>query len=131
MENDRQEKVILDNFLNNDTNIVFWLFGWGTSQYTFHVPRQSVGNALIPLQSGFVLTLTDFGILGILLLTMIAYIIIKLLQTSLRGNNSYAIAFSVASMSSFVGSLIFGSLVTCFIYLMLALYAYYDEHEPT
>ena len=41
----------------------------------------------------------------------------------------YSIAFSIAALSSFVGSLMFGSLVTCFIYLMLALYAYYDAVE--
>ncbi len=129
MDEGRQESTILDTFFNKDTNMVFLLFGWGASQYTFYVPGQVVGNALIPVQSGLVLTLTDFGIFGILLLIMLAFILIKLLLMSLRCNNGYAIAFSVASLSSFVGSLMFGSLVTCFIYLMLALYAYYDGFE--
>lgn len=131
MEGDRQERIILDSFWGNDTGTGYKLLGWGVAQYTFHVPGQTIGNALIPVQSGLVLTLTDFGILGLLFLAVLAYILIKMLLLSLRVGNNYAVAFAVAALSSFIGSLMFGSLINCFIYLMLALYAFYDELETT
>ncbi len=128
MENGRQESVILEHFANED-NIVHNLFGWGVAQYTFHVPGQAIGNSLIPVQSGLVLTLTDFGLGGILFILFLCYILLRLLKLCFRSTNIYAQAFSVAALSAFIGSLMFGSIVTCFIYLMLAIYAYYDEEE--
>lgn len=128
MENGRQESVILEHFANED-NIVHNLFGWGVAQYTFYVPGQASGTNLIPVQSGLVLTLVDFGIVGIVLALWLCYIILKVLKLSLRSMNVYAQAFSVATLSAFIGSLMYGSLVTCFIYLMLSLYAYFDEEE--
>lgn len=128
MENDRQESIILEHFAS-ESKIINTLFGWGVSQYTFHVPGQTVGRGFIPVQSGLVLTLVDFGIIGIILMISICYIILKILRLSLQSNNVYALTFSITALSSFIGSLMFGSIVTCFIYLMLALYAYCDEQE--
>ena len=128
MENDRQESVILEHFVSEE-NIINILFGWGVAQYTFHVPGQSIGRSLIPVQSGLVLTIADFGILGIVLLGYLFYIITRLLMLSIRDFNAYSTAFSVATLSSFIGSLMYGSITTCFIYLMLSLYAYFDEKE--
>lgn len=105
------------------------MFGWGVSQYTFHVPGQTIGGNLIPVQSGLVLTLADFGFVGVLLILTLGYFLLKLLRLSLQNKNIYAQAFSVAALSSFIGSLMFGSIVTCFIYMMLAIYAYYDEYD--
>ena len=128
MENDRQENVIIEHF-SKEENIIHTLFGWGIAQYTFHVPGQTIGKGLIPVQSGLVLTLVDFGIVGIVLILWLCYIILKILKLSLQSMNVYAQAFSVAALSAFIGSLMFGSIVTCFIYLMLAVYAHYDEEE--
>lgn len=128
MENGRQESVILEH-LASEKNIVHILFGWGVSQYTFHVPGQTIGGNLIPVQSGLVLTLADFGFVGVLLILTLGYFLLKLLRLSLQNKNIYAQAFSVAALSSFIGSLMFGSIVTCFIYMMLAIYAYYDEYD--
>ena len=52
-----------------------------------------------------------------------------MLKDSYRVDSIYGIAFSIAALSSFIGSLMFGSLVSCFVYLMLALYAFYDSIE--
>ncbi len=128
MENDRQESVIL-GYMASEKNVITMIFGWGISQYTFHVPGQAIGKSLIPVQSGLVLTLADFGLIGFLLILAICYVILKILILSLKNQNTYAQAFSVMALSAFIGSLMFGSITTCFIYLMLALYAYYDELE--
>lgn len=128
MGDGRQESVILEH-LASENNIIHILFGWGVSQYTFHVPGQTIGKSLIPVQSGLVLTLADFGIFGIILIITLCYFLVRLLRLSLQNKNIYAQIFSVAAVSSFIGSLMFGSIVTCFIYMMLAIYAYYDEQE--
>ena len=131
LENDRQETVVFNHFIN-EGNVIFKIFGWGVAQYTFHVPNQVLGNnRLIPMQSGIVMTIVDFGLLGLLLLGFVSYVIIKLLILSIRSSSIYALAFSVATLSSFIGSLMYGNIVTCFIYLMLAIYSYYDEQESS
>ena len=128
MSGDRQERIILDYFID-DRDISVHFCGYGTAQYTFHIPGQTIGNALIPVQSGLVLTLVDFGLLGIVLYAWLFIMILRLLRKSYYSSSIYAIGFSVAALSSFIGSLMFGSIVSCFVYFMLALYAYYDRQE--
>lgn len=128
MEGDRQERVILDYYFD-DPNLLSKVFGYGPSQYTFHIPGQVIGNALIPVQSGLVLTLVDFGFMGIVCLLWVFSILYQVVRSSLYLYAIHGIAFSIAALSSFIGSLMFGSLVSCFIYLMLALYGYYDVLE--
>lgn len=126
MEGDRQERVILDYYFA-DPDILSKVVGYGPAQYTFHIPGQSIGNALIPVQSGLVLTLVDFGIIGIGIYCWIFLILYQVLKDSYKFDCIYGIAFSIAALSSFIGSMMFGALVTCFVYLMLALYAFYDS----
>lgn len=126
MEGDRQERVILDYYFA-DPDILSKVVGYGPAQYTFHIPGQTIGNALIPVQSGLVLTLVDFGVIGIVIYCWIFLILYQILKDSYKVDSIYGIAFSIAALSSFIGSLMFGSLVSCFVYLMLALYAFYDS----
>lgn len=128
MEGDRQERVILDHYFEAP-DILSKFVGYGPAQYTFHIPGQTIGNALIPVQSGLVLTLVDFGFVGIGILLWIFLILFQTLRDSFKSHTLYGIAFSIAALSSFIGSLMFGSLVSCFVYLMLALYGYHDALE--
>ena len=105
------------------------VIGYGPSQYTFHIKGQTIGNALIPVQSGLVLTIVDFGFMGIMMLCWLFLLILYIVRHSLIINATYGIAFSIATLSSFIGSLIYGNMVSCFIYFMLSLYAYYDNFE--
>lgn len=130
MEGDRQERVILDYYFA-DPDILSKVVGYGPAQYTFHIPGQTIGSALIPVQSGLVLTLVDFGIIGIGIYCWIFLILYQVLKDSYKFDRIYGIAFSIAALSSFIGSLMFGSLVTCFVYLMLALYAFYDSVDDS
>lgn len=127
LENGRQETRIFETYMQADA--VTKSVGWGVSQYTFHVPGMTVGTALIPLQSGLVLTLADFGLVGILYLCALFYLIWSLIFKAKQEENHYALSFAIATLSSFVGSMTFGMMTGCFIYLMLALYAYYDEMD--
>ena len=101
IENDRQESVIFENYINED-NIINNIFGWGVSQYTFHVPDQVIGKNLIPVQSGLILSIADFGILGCFLIVIVSCSIIVLLRVSLKQKNIYSLIFSIASLSAFI-----------------------------
>lgn len=125
MEGDRQERVILDHFIG-DPNPLSRVIGYGTAQYTFHIPGQTIGNALIPVQSGFVLSLCDFGLLGIALYIILTSIVVKTVIRSYHTRRSYGMAFGGAALASLIGSFMFGSVVTCLIYLLPALYGLYD-----
>lgn len=126
MEGDRQERVVLD-YMAEDAGAMTWLMGYGVAQYTFQIPGMTIGRSLIPMQSGFVLSLCDFGLLGIVLYGMLFLLIIKIIRYSKRYRCKYGMAFAFAALSSVIGSMMFGSIVTCMIYLMLALYGYNDE----
>lgn len=126
MESDRQERIVLDHFIG-DPNPMSRIIGYGTAQYTFLIPGQTIGNALIPMQSGFVLTLCDFGVLGIALYIILLTIILKTISLSYKTKNSYGMAFGGAVLASLIGSLMFGSIVTCLIYLLPAVYGLYDS----
>lgn len=125
MDGDRQERIIIDHF-TGDPNPISRIIGYGTAQYTFHIPGQTIGNALIPMQSGFVLAICDFGVLGIVLYIILLTIISKTISRAYKSCSSYGMAFGGGALASMIGSLMFGSIVTCLIYLLPALYGLYD-----
>ena len=125
LENDRQESVIFEHFINDDLRVL--LFGWGVGQYTFNVPGQvASGNILVPVQSGLILTLADFGLVGLFIYVLIFSIILKLLNKTRCCDNPLPFAFAMAAMTKFVESTMHGSLVTSFVFLMIAMYGYED-----
>ncbi len=126
MEDDRQERIVLDHIIW-DPNPELRLLGYGTAQYTFHIPGQTIGNALIPMQSGLVLTLCDFGVLGAALYVILITIAVKTVTRSYKQRRPYGLAFGVAALSSVIGSMMFGSIVSPLIYVMPALYGLYDS----
>lgn len=119
LANDRQESVIMEYYQNG--GIMVNLFGWGIGQYTFNVPGQVYnGSILIPVQSGLVLTLCDFGILGIIVLWLLFTKIIAVIRLTARENNVLGLAFSMAALSKFIELTMHGNLLTPAAYLMVA-----------
>lgn len=118
LENDRQEVMIFKEF--KETHHIFHLFGWGIGQYTFYVNGQSNGTWLIPVQSGLILTLVDFGLLGMLLYIFIGgWLMFRVLSLK-NTDNWQAKSLFYAALASYIGSVMYGNIVTCWIYLMLA-----------
>lgn len=129
LENDRQETVIWNTFKNEDVGHL--LFGYGPGQYTFHVPGQIRDGVLVPVQSGFILTMVDFGIIGIAGFLIYGFLIFNLLRKSRRRNDNLASAFFIATMVSYIGSLMYGNMTTSFIYFMIAIYTYEMNKKKT
>lgn len=130
MESGRQEAVIMDAYKESGANVL--IFGWGLAQYTFYVPNMvSDDGLLIPVQSGLVLTLADFGILGIFLLAYLCILLIHLLNKTSIQECPLSLAMTMAAMSKFIESLFHGSLITCLLFLMIAAYTYYDVRQAS
>jgi hypothetical protein len=122
LNNNRQETIVYRAF--SEAKPTYQLFGYGIGQYTFHVPGQTNNNKLIPMQSGLVLTLVDFGILGVFFYLFYGFIIIKFLLLSNRLNLVTSSAFFILTIVSYIGSLIYGSIITSFMFFMIAMYKY-------
>jgi len=125
LENDRMETLVWQAFIHDD--VIYNIFGWGIAQYTFHVPGMLTATGIIPMQSGLVLTLTDFGLLGGIFLVCLMIFLMRYMKQCSKIENIYATVFSIAAVNAFVGALMYGNLITCFMYLMLSLYAYNDR----
>lgn len=125
MEEGRQETEIMDAYREGGPKV--WLLGWGLAQYTFNVPNMiNENNQLIPVQSGVILTLSDFGILGIFVLVYIAFLVLGLLKRARTLKNPLALAMAMAALAKFIESLSHGALITPLLFLMIASYSYYD-----
>ena len=127
LENDRQETLIFNKF--KEAHPLYILFGWGIGQYTFYVKGMSDGIWLIPVQSGAVLTLTDFGVLGFIFYIFLGGWIFYRLCLLRKKPYWLAKSFFYATLVSYVGSLMYGNVVTCWVYLMLAEYALIEDKE--
>lgn len=126
LANDRQETVIMNSFI--EENGIVKIFGWGLGQYTFNVPGQVWGNSiLIPVQSGIVLTLADFGFLGLILYLYVFFVILRLIRKSKAIGSPIILAFSMAALSKFFESTMHGNVTTPLMYLMVAYYMYIYE----
>ena len=130
LEDDRQEVVAYDTFKKSD--ILVHLYGWGIAQYSFQLPESStttLSGGFRPMESGLLVTLCDFGLLGVLVLCVIVLNILKLIRKSGKIKKSISYGFSMVSLSRFVQSLMYGSLFTPFVFLMIAYNAYDDERD--
>ena len=122
----RQEVNIMETYMEG--NFSQLVFGWGMGQYSFHVEKSFTENGdLRTVQSGIVHAIADFGIMGLVLYLILAYAVIVALLKSAKGVRSAPKLFSAATLTSFVGSLMYGSLFTCFIFFMI----YHYCEKPT
>lgn len=129
MEEGRQEAVIMEAYRESGPKV--WLLGWGLAQYSFNVPNMvNEDNQLIPVQSGMIITLSDFGVLGILVLFYVAVLILGLLKKSRALKNPLPLAVAMAALAKFIESLSHGSLITSLLFLMIATYSYFDCRPP-
>lgn len=129
IEEGRQETEIMDAYRESGPKV--WLLGWGLAQYTFNVPDMiNDENQLIPVQSGLVITLADFGVLGILVMIYVAILILGLLKKTRALKNPLPLAMAMAALAKFIESLSHGSLMTSLLFLMIATYSYFDSLLP-
>lgn len=130
LANDRQESVIMKYY--DEEGFFVKTFGWGLGQYTFNVPGQVFGNSiLIPVQSGLVLTIADFGVLGLALYLYLTFVVIGLVAKVKRFNSPITLSFAMASLSKLIESTMHGNITTSFVYLAIAYYMFIYENKFT
>ena len=80
LQDNRQESIIWNTFIKED--ITHLIFGYGPGQYVFHVEGQLNDDGLIPVQSGVIRTIVDFGFLGLICFGFYGFLIFRLLILS-------------------------------------------------
>ena len=114
----RQEVNIMETYMEG--NFSQLLFGWGIGQYSFHVEKSFTENGdLRTVQSGIVHAVADFGIMGLVLYAILGYALITALIRSSKGKRTLPKLFAMAAFTSYMGSLMYGSLFTCFVFWMM------------
>lgn len=130
LENDKQEAVIMEAFSQSPLFVHLW--GWGVGQYTFNVPDQvSIDGHLVPVESGIVLTLCDFGIVGVFIWLFIVMFMINIARKARILCDPIPMAFALAAIGKVVESLMHGAIYTPFLFLMIAVYSYEDASKKS
>ena len=79
------------------------------------------------MESGLLVTLSDFGLLGIFVLMVIFLCIVGQIRKSGKIKKSISYGFAMMALSRLVQSLMYGTLTIPFVFLMIAYNAYNDE----
>ena len=81
IEDGRSEVLITKDFIESN-NPIYYLFGYGPGQYSFHSKNLTFSGGYIPVQSGLVLNLVDFGLIGYLFFFYLLYQVYTLYKKS-------------------------------------------------
>ncbi|MBO4428235.1 MAG: hypothetical protein J5771_07140 [Bacteroidales bacterium] len=126
----RQEVNIMETYMEG--NFSQLLFGWGMGQYSFHVEKSFTENGdLRTVQSGIVHAVADFGLMGLVLYVILGFALIKALVRSSKGERTLPKLFAMAAFTSYMGSLMYGSLFTCFVFWMMYHYSELPWNEKS
>jgi hypothetical protein len=113
LEDERQEVIVFNKF-QNENNLMYRLFGYGIGQYSYH-NNMFFDKGIVPMQSGLVLHLVDFGYLGYLYILIFCIFSVNLLKKSQQLNQVYPILFWIGALATFIGDMMYsmiGNLVT-------------------
>ena len=120
LENERQEVVVFNHFINE--KLFYQIFGYGPGLYSYIVPDMANKKGLIPMQSGLVLTIVDLGLMGVLLFVYyLSFIGITLIR-SIRSQDIMSVVFIIATISALISNLMYGAIYGSFFYLAIALW---------
>lgn len=133
IEDGRSEVLITKDFIESN-NPIYYLFGYGPGQYSFHSKNLTFSGGYIPVQSGLVLNLVDFGLIGYLFFFYLLYQVYTLYKKSKSNDISfYFIVIGCCTMiGNFMYSMMGGSILIGmlpFIGIAFQSYHYNTEYE--
>lgn len=131
LEDDRLEVLITRDFIESK-NPIYYVFGYGPGQYSFHSKNLTFSAGYIPIQSGLVLNLVDFGIVGYLFFFYLLYQIYILYKESRFNDISFY--FIIIGLSTMIGNFMYsmmgGSILTgMLLFIGIAYQSYYNSME--
>ena len=117
LEDERTEVRVLRDFQN--APIVEKITGYGPGMYVYHTPGLTFERGFNPMQSGIVLNLVDFGVLGIFALLFLLFIALSVIARAIKQRNLTAIYFMCIGGTTFLGNCGYSMMGGCILLGML------------
>ena len=102
LEDERTDVIVLRDFENS--SIAEKITGYGPGLYVYHTAGLTFGRGFNPMQSGIVLNLVDFGVLGIFALLFLLFIALSVISRAIKQRNLTAIYFMCIGGTTFLGN---------------------------
>lgn len=102
LEDERTEVRVLRDFSN--ALLLEKITGYGPGLYVYHTAGLTFGRGFNPMQSGIVLNLVDFGVLGIFALLFLLFIALSVISKAIKQRNLTAIYFMCIGGTTFLGN---------------------------
>lgn len=109
LEEGRTETVITKDFLQSH-NIIYYLFGYGPGQYSFHSENLTFVGGYNSVQSGLVLNLVDFGLCGYIYFLALLYFVLKLYNRNKRLKDKKILYFIIMGGAVLLGNMMYSFL---------------------
>lgn len=103
IEEGRLEVQIFKDYIQSG-NIVYYLFGYGPGQYSFHSQNLTFARGYIPVQSGLVLNLVDFGFFGFVYFIYLLLFVLKLYKKNKNNHNNLTLYFIIMGSAVLIGN---------------------------
>lgn len=109
LEEGRTETVITKDFLQSH-NIIYYLFGYGPGQYSFHSEKLTFVGGYVSVQSGLVLNLVDFGLCGYIYFFVLLFFILKLYNRNKKLRDKTIVYFIIMGGAVLLGNMMYSFL---------------------
>lgn len=119
---ERYESVAIDYIFNEVPE--FLITGFGLGMYNYHLPLPRHGRGVEPIDSGWVVTLMDLGILGLIFFWSIFRYIIRLRNSNKFNNNVYLNSYLIGAVIGYLSHIGNNGLYQIFLFLGLSIAAY-------
>lgn len=106
MEEGRTETVIFKDYLYSD-NVLYYLLGYGPGQYSFHSKDLTFAKGYIPVQSGLVLNLVDFGLCGYAYFFFLLLFVWKIYRRSKQTSDRIPLYFVIMGGAVLLGNMMY------------------------
>lgn len=106
MEEGRMETKIFKDYIQSN-NAIYYLLGYGPGQYSFHTQKLTFANGYIPIQSGLVLNLVDFGICGYVYFIYLLFFILKIYLRNKFNIDRKSLYFIIMGGSVLIGNMMY------------------------
>lgn len=111
LEEGRMENMIVDQFWRESP--LTWICGYGAGLYSFHSNGLVLTAGFNPVQSGLVLNLVDFGIMGYIYYLSVIRFLLKVyrrIKRKLSYGENEPLFFFIAGITTLIGNLMYSML---------------------
>ena len=118
LEEGRLETIIFKDYIDSG-NLLYYLFGYGPGQYSFHSEGLFFNRGYTPVQSGLVLNLVDFGICGYIYFLGLLYLVYRTYIRTRNYRDKTALYFVIMGTAVLIGNMMYSMMGGCIVIGML------------